>query len=180
MPSSERPPRHDRGGLTRRRALAAGAAAVVAATTGCGLRLESGPAPAPTPEPPTVDELARERAAAQADRLLALVAAVRRTRPDIARELAQVAADHRAHAAALRPSPTTSTVLEPPLTAVPTLVAAERAAVSAVLADLAAESPSTARLLASVVAALQVHVDLLSAVSTSPVSTSPVPTRPPR
>lgn len=172
MPSSERPPRHHRGGLTRRRALLA--AAVVVGTTGCGLRLESGPAPTPTPVPPTVDELARERAAGWADRLLALVAAVRRTRPDLAGELAQVAANHRAHAAALRPTPTASTsatvTAAPAPTAVPTLVAAERAAVSAVLADLVTVSPSTARLLASVAAALQVHVDLLGAA----------PTRPPR
>gem|GEM_PF-5774639 len=177
MPSPQWPPLHDPGGLSRRRALVVGAAAVLAGTTGCGLRLESGPVPAPTPEPPTVDELARERAAAQADRLLALVAAVRRTRPDIARELDLVAADHRAHAAALRPSPATSTVPAPPPTAVPTavptLVSAERAAVRAVLGDLPAVSPSTARLLASVAAALQVHVDLLDAVVTRPVQTRP-------
>ena len=172
MPSSERPPRHDRGGLTRRRALAVGAAAVAAGTTGCGLRLESGPAPAPTPEPPTADELARARAEVQTARLLALVAGVRRTRPDIARELDQVAADHRAHAAALRPSPTAPTAAAPPPTAVaalPALIAAEQAAARTALADLTAVGPTTARLLASVGAALLVHVDLLGAVATRPV-----------
>ena len=164
MPSQQGPARLGGAGLPRRRALALGAATIVVGTTGCGLRLESDPAPIPTPAPPTVDELARERVAAQADRLLALVAGVRRTRPDLARELGQVAAGHRAHTAALRPGPAASPSLASPTTAptLPALLTAERAAVSAVLVELPAVSPSLARLLAGVAAALQVHVELLS------------------
>ena len=163
MPSQQRPARLGGAGLPRRRALALGAATIVVGTTGCGLRLESDPAPIPTPAPPTVDELARERVAAQADRLLALVAGVRRTRPDLARALGQVAAGHRAHTAALRPGPAVSPPPTPPTPpTLPVLVTAERAAVSAVLVELPAVSPSLARLLAGVAAALQVHVELLS------------------
>ena len=167
MPSQQWPARLRGAGLPRRRALALGAAAIVIGTTGCGLRLESGPAPIPPPAPPTVDELARERVAAQADRLLALVAGVRRTRPDLTRELGQVAAGHRAHTAALRPGSTPSPTpasLTPTtsLTTLATLLTAERAAVSAVLVELPAVTPSLARLLAGVAAALQVHVELLS------------------
>lgn len=171
MPSQQWPARLRGAGLPRRRALALGAAAIVIGTTGCGLRLESGPAPIPPPAPPTVDELARERVAAQADRLLALVAGVRRTRPDLTRELGQVAAGHRAHTAALRPGSTPSPTPSPTpasltpttsLTTLATLLTAERAAVSAVLVELPAVTPSLARLLAGVAAALQVHVELLS------------------
>ena len=167
MPSQQWPARLRGAGLPRRRALALGAAAIVIGTTGCGLRLESGPEPIPPPAPPTVDELARERVAAQADRLLALVAGVRRTRPDLTRELGQVAAGHRAHTAALRPGSTPSPApasLTPTtsLTTLATLLTAERAAVSAVLVELPAVTPSLARLLAGVAAALQVHVELLS------------------
>ena len=63
MPSQQWPARPGGAGLPRRRALALGAATIVVAASGCGLRLESDPAPIPTPAPPTVDELARERAA---------------------------------------------------------------------------------------------------------------------
>ena len=167
MPSQQWPARLGGAGLPRRRALALGAAAIVVASSGCGLRLESGPAPIPTPAPPTVDELARERVAAQADHLLALVAGVRRTRPDLTRELGQVAAGHRAHTAALRPGPAVSPTPASPTPTpspptLPALLAAERAAVSAALVELPAVTPSLARLLAGVAAALQVHVELLS------------------
>lgn len=151
-------------------------------TTGCGLRIDSGPVPSPTPAAPTTDELARERVAAQADQLINLAVAVRRLRPDLAGALAEVVTDHAAHGRALRPvaAPGTTTpvplpteftprILSPsvltPATALPALLAAERAAAGTALADLAAVSPMTARLLASVAAARQVHITLLSAAA---------------
>lgn len=130
-----------------------------------------------------MDELARERVAARADVLLALVSAVRLARPDTSRQLAVVAADHRAHAAALRPAPVapsqsasaatapapnvTPTVTAPKITArtaIGVLTAAERAGAVTALADLDAVGPATARLLASVAACRRVHVEVLSAV----------------
>lgn len=135
-----------------------------------------------------MDELARERVAARADVLLALVSAVRLARPDTSRQLAVVAADHRAHAAALRPAPVapsqsasaatapapnvTPTVTAPKITApkvtartaIGVLTAAERAGAGTALADLEAVGPATARLLASVAACRRVHVEVLSAV----------------
>ncbi len=170
--------------------------ALLFGTTGCGLRLQGGPTPSPTLAAPGADELARARAEAQAQRLLALVSAVRRQRPDLSSELALVAADHRAHAAALRApeagraAPTSAAARTPEAagttaaagtpgsthtkgappsvpavsarTALVTLLGAERVGQASALGDLQVVGPSTARLLASVAAALQVHVDLLS------------------
>ena len=139
------------------------------ATSGCGLRLETDP-PAPLPPaPPTVDELARERAAVRAAQLVGLVAAVRGSRPDAARALVPLDADHRAHLAALRvtpsaPSTPTAAATPGPAATVTRLLAAERAAAAAALADVAGTGATTARLLASVAASLQVHVRVLRAL----------------
>lgn len=107
MPSSRPAPQPARGGPTRRQLLgsSAYAAGALAATTGCGLRIDTGPAPAPAPLPPSPDELARERAAAAADRLLSSTLALRLVRPDVGPQLTRIAAEHRAHAEALRPVP---------------------------------------------------------------------------
>lgn len=166
MSSSKRPARTDRDGPTRRQALILGGGAL-ALTSGCGLRFETDPLPPAPPAPPTIDELARERAAALAAGLLAFVSAVRRTRPDAARALDAMAADHRAHLAALRPASTTPA---PPVLSTPVpptvlaLVRAEQAAARSALADVTPTGATTARLLASVAASLQVHVSLLTAV----------------
>lgn len=154
---------------TRRQALtvALSGFAVLSGTTGCRLRLESEPPAAPTP-PPTADELVRDVVAGQANRLLALTASVRGSGPAAQRTLALLAAHHRAHARALRPVPTSTPVGTPTPTRVPgradlrDLADAERAASGAALTPLAKVSPETARLLASVAAARQVHVDLLA------------------
>ena len=136
-------------------------------TSGCGLRLESGP-PAPLPPaPPTVDELARERAATRAAQLLVLVAGVRKSRPDAGRALAALDVDHRAHLAALSPVPaalTSTPTAATPAPSLPRLLAAERSAAAAALADVAGTGATTARLLASVAASLQVHVVVLHAL----------------
>ena len=195
MPTSDRPARVDRPGLTRRTVLFAGPMVTVAAiTASCGLRLETDPPPPAAPLPPTADELARERAATEVAALLGQVDAVRRTRPDAAAPLAVVAAAHRAHLAALRPARSTPTDIPtsmqtgtptgtptgpptgPPAdtpTGTPTgkpsaspptlaaLVAAEQDAAAALLADLASVGSPTARLLASMAAAMRVHAIVL-------------------
>lgn len=170
-------PRGRREGPTRRQALVA-AALMVSTSAGCSLRLErAGPRPAPTPTPTlTPDDVARARLAATADVLGAAALALQRARPALRAALAVVVADHRAHAVAARPmaagsgSPATArtpTSTPPSVTRAtpgPTLaalIAAEQAAATAALADLADVGPVTARLLASVAAALQVHVELL-------------------
>ena len=199
MPTSDRPARVDRPGLTRRTVLFAGPMVTVAAiTASCGLRLETDPPPPAAPLPPTADELARERAATEVAALLGQVDAVRRTRPDAAAPLAVVAAAHRAHLAALRPARSTPTDIPtsmqtgtptdtptdtpagtppdtPPDTPADTptgkpsaspptlaaLVAAEQDAAAALLADLASVGSPTARLLASMAAAMRVHAIVL-------------------
>lgn len=187
MPTSDRPARVDRPGLTRRTVLFAGPMVTVAAiTASCGLRLETDPPPPAAPLPPTADELARERAATEVAALLGQVDAVRRTRPDAAAPLAVVAAAHRAHLAALRPARSTPTDIPTSMqtgtpTGTPTdtpagtptgkpsaspptlaaLVAAEQDAAAALLADLASVGSPTARLLASMAAAMRVHAIVL-------------------
>ena len=194
MPSSRPAPQSARGGPTRRQLLGVPAyAAGALATAGCGLRIDTGPAPTPAPPPPSPDELARERAAAEADRLLDNTLALARMRPDVGTHLTRIAAAHRAHARALRPVPAataaaTSETTTPPsatstspgtanpsATTTPTaglgraldvgaLATGERTAANAVLADLSGVSATTARLLSSVAAARLVHADLLAAL----------------
>jgi hypothetical protein len=83
-----------------RAGLVAGAAAVL---SGCGVRLGS-PSRLSSPEPPGPDELARQRVAQDADALRALAARAGALLPADRKLLAAVAADHRAHATALRPA----------------------------------------------------------------------------
>ena len=185
MPSSRPAPQSARGGPTRRQLLGVPAyAAGALATAGCGLRIDTGPAPTPAPPPPSPDELARERAAAEADRLLDNTLALARMRPDVGTHLTRIAAAHRAHARALRPVPAATTpsatstspgTATPSATTTPTaglgraldvgaLATGERTAANAVLADLSGVSATTARLLSSVAAARLVHADLLAAL----------------
>jgi hypothetical protein len=131
--------------------------------------------------PPGPDELARERVAQDADALRALAARAGALLPADRKLLAAVAADHRAHATALRPasgtgssartsaggSPTSPSPTSPPAvtaaTALPALVRAERAAAAAATAELDRVSGDVARLLASVAASRSLHVRMLSA-----------------
>jgi hypothetical protein len=149
-------------------AVAAGAGALLA---GCGVRVGS-PAGTATPVPPGADELARERVARDADALLALATRAAALRPSDRALLAAVAADHRAHAAALRQAPATSAApaspapAGPPVTAagaLPALVRAERAAAAAATAELDRVGGEVARLLASVAASRSLHVALVTA-----------------
>jgi len=151
-----------------RAGVAAGAAALLA---GCGVRVGSRTGPA-TPVPPGADELARERVARDADALLALATRAAALRPADRALLAAVAADHRAHAAALRQAPATSAApaspapAGPPVTAagaLPALVRAERAAAAAATAELDRVGGEVARLLASVAASRSLHVALVTA-----------------
>jgi hypothetical protein len=155
-----------------RAGVAAGAAALLA---GCGVRVGSRTGPA-TPVPPGADELARERVARDADALLALATRAAALRPADRALLAAVAADHRAHAAALRPAPPgsatpASPAASPPADgapvtaagALPTLVRAERAAAAAATAELDRVGGEVARLLASVAASRSLHVALVTA-----------------
>src|SRR5215217_4317301 len=102
VPNPSWPSGRERPG--RRAVLGAGVAAgATALLAGCGVRVGSPAGPA-TPAPAGPDELARERVARDADALLALVTRVAAARPTDRALLRAVAADHRAHAAALRPS----------------------------------------------------------------------------
>lgn len=179
-------------GPTRRRALAAGAAVLVSA--GCGLRLETpAPRATPAPTfTPGIDQVARARVAAAAEALAREVAALAQARPELQGALSVLLTDHRAHAAAARsgagatptPAPTTAATTTPattrptatatgtpdvatppgPAVTVARLLEAERSAATAAVGDLAVVGPSTARLLASVAASLQVHVAVLGAL----------------
>jgi hypothetical protein len=148
-------------------------AGALATLTGCRVRLESDPLT--TPPPPTADELARQRAAADADRLLELIDDVRRLRPDAATLLGQVATEHQAHLAALRlppatttptpkPATTPSATPTPPLTkatALAVLARDEKQAADLARADLPDVSADLARLLAAIGASLDCHRDAL-------------------
>jgi hypothetical protein len=83
-----------------RAGLVAGAAAVLSS---CGVRVGSPSRPA-APPPPGPDELARERVAEDADALRALAARAAALVPADRALLGAIAADHRAHAAALWPA----------------------------------------------------------------------------
>jgi hypothetical protein len=153
---------------TRRRVLAGGAGALgllaVAPSTLAGCTTGSGPTP-PGPGPtPSADEAARRTAAtselALADLATAVPAATSGPSAALTARLAQAAAIHRAHAAALleglpaaTPSPTTSGRTSPSAVASPrALVTAQAAAATAYQRALLPLSGPTARLLASVAA----------------------------
>jgi hypothetical protein len=137
---------------------------------GCGLKFEQHPVT--TPAPPTADELARERTAVDADRLLALVDDVRRLRPDLAIVLGRVASQHEAHLAALRvPAATTTPQPRTPQTGSPTtsgplltrasaadvLARTERMAAESARRELPDVSGDLARLLAAIGASRDCH-----------------------
>ena len=150
-----------------------GTLGAVTSLTGCGVRVGApeGPAAPPAPGP---DELARERVARDADALRALATRAAALVPAERVLLRSVAADHSAHAAALRPaaaagsatasaasSPATSPALTA-ATALVVLVRAERAAAAAATAELERVSGDVARLLASVAASRALHVSRLA------------------
>lgn len=169
-------------GRTRRQALgiagALAAGATLSAVSGCQVRLEQ--EPVVTPPPKTPDELARERAAAETDRLLALLDDVRQVRPDAAALLGRIATDHQAHLAALLLPPSSTTPL-PKATATGTgsatptdrplaaaaalgaLAARETAATEHLHGELATVSGELARLLSGIAASLACHADALTA-----------------
>lgn len=175
MPGDDRSPRTR--GATRRQLLRAVVAAPAAVgANACSVRLGQ-PATEPSATRAGADEPARERAAAAADLLATRARATAAMRPDASLDLTRIAAEHEAHARALRPAPTAATI--PTTTASPTtspaaatpappsalisLAAAERAAASTVEADLPAVSGPAARLLASVMASRLVHAEQLTA-----------------
>jgi hypothetical protein len=181
------PDRALRGVPSRRSVLVTAAAGLVLPLTGCDpkvgpVRLGQ-PGGSPTTPGPDADERARGRAAATADRLAATALATARTpgrRPGDAALLRRVAADHVAHARALRPpagpvasgsgssspSPSTPSTTSAPAVAVANpaaLAALEHRAAAEALADLASVSAGAARLLASVGAGRAVHAAELAA-----------------
>lgn len=179
MPADQRPAgdsmhdaRHRR--TSRRVLLLAGLAVpVMPALVGCTLRI--GQPDVEPALPPSADELALARAAADADVLAAGAREAAALRPDVAAVLLVIARQHVDHVRALRPasapgatSATASATPAPPLTpasAVPAQRSAEQAAVSAVEADLPKASGEVARLLASVAACRAVHVAQLAALT---------------
>ena len=171
MPDPTRPAADRRP--ARRAVLGAGVAAgATVLLAGCGLRVGSPAAPV-APVSAGADELARERVARDADALLALATRAAALRPADRAVLASVAADHRAHAAALRPpagpassGPTGPAAATPAITAATALAAlarAERTAAAAATAELERVGGDAARLLASVAASRSLHASLLVA-----------------
>jgi hypothetical protein len=130
-----------------------------------------------TPAGASRDELARERAAADAEVLAAAAVRAARVAPSAARLLRTIADEHRAHATALRAgaaaTPTTSpsstasssaastATPSSPAAALRSLAAREQQTVTAIEGDLGAVGGALARLLASVAACRSVHVALL-------------------
>jgi hypothetical protein len=155
--------------------------AAVTTLTGCRVGLEQDAVT--IPPPPTADELARGRAAQDAERLLSLLQDVRLLRPDAAVVLGRIASQHEAHIAALRlPTTTTTTTPSPkarPTGGLPTgtatgpaltkqtallaLAGGQEAAAARVRADLADVSGDLARLLAAIGASRDCHADAVRA-----------------
>jgi hypothetical protein len=152
-------------------ALGAGALSTVA---GCRLRLEQDATA--TPPPPTPDDLARDRAVADAERLLDLLDDVRRLRADTKTLLGRIATHHQRHLAALRLPPATTTPTPKPTasaspttgptltrsTALAALANAEAVAATRTRQDLADVSSDLARLLAGIAASQDCHADALT------------------
>jgi hypothetical protein len=142
---------------------------------GCRVRLEQ--ETVTTPPPPTPDELARERAALDAERLVRLLDDVRLVRPDAAALLGRIASHHEAHLAALRlpastttptarTTPTGSATTSTPLSrqsALGVLAGSEEAVAVRVRSELPDVSRDLARLLAGISASLDCHADTLRA-----------------
>ncbi|WP_412736910.1 hypothetical protein [Krasilnikovia sp. MM14-A1259] len=149
-------------GYTRRRLLGvtAGAALAVSAPAGCGL-FDKDPDPArPDPLQPVLDEALR------------LAAAYDRTalaQPDLAKRLAPLAADHRAHATALAAVIGTAVPSAGPsasapadgTAALPALRTAEQQAQRTAAAACRQTSPDRAALLGSIAACRATHAEAL-------------------
>jgi hypothetical protein len=171
-PDDARVPGRSRRQVLRLGGLLLGGAAVTS-LAGCRLRLEQ--EAVTTPPPPTADELARERTALDAERLLELLAEVRVLRPDAAVVLGRIASQHEAHLAALRlpagtttPQPRTtatgSPTTSPALTkqaALRILAGTEEAAAARVRRELPDVSGDLARLLAAIGASRDCHADAM-------------------
>jgi hypothetical protein len=170
--------------VRRRALLGAGAGALT--LSGCRLRVGSPPhhgpaAPAPSPSSST-DDQALTRALAQAQALIAGYAQAAAVRPDLATPLGRLAADHAAHAQALRQlvvSPSTPATPSPPaggavppvtaVTATSVLSQSERAAAAQAQTDLVAVGGQPARLLASLAACRSAHVAVLARLPQAPL-----------
>jgi hypothetical protein len=185
----------------RRRSLLGLAAAVVAVGTGsavAGCRQPGGARrtasePSQTPPPPTLDELARDRAASTAAALWRLDQATSAAVPKLTPLLARVSRDHLAHLEALGAPPPSKTAPTPSSAATPgssarvtpgarQVVAAEWAGARAALADVRGTQPGMAALLARIAAARAVHADLVARAAglrAPGVLTPGVPTRRP-
>jgi hypothetical protein len=143
-------------------ALALTTSAVVA-TAGCGALL---PGERRTPRPPTPDELAAARAAADATRLRKAAVALAGERGAPAGVLRRVAADHAEHLAALGAVPQPGEVTAPPSpdpTPVPRDVRGQRdaewAAARSALRDALTAGEGLATLLVRIAAARVLHAD---------------------
>jgi len=190
VPADQRPA----GGETtsRRSVLAAvlglpAGALLAGSLSGCDLRLGQ-PDGRPVAPAADLDLLARERVADAAVELARAARLTARIAPDAAHQLAEIAADHEAHASALRPvpaagagsatagSPTARATTSPtagssqapaptPQAALAQRAAAERSGVVVVEQELTAVSGGLARLLASVAADRALHAETLGALA---------------
>lgn len=187
MPEPDHAPTRDERSRRQVLGVAGGALslAAVAALTGCRVRLEQ--EPLRTPPPLTDDELARDRAAEEAEDLLDLLDEVRTLRPDASALLGRIATDHQAHLSALRLPPSTTTPSPKPTatatgtatgtaTATPTLsrtsaltflAQRETAAGERLRGALGPVSGDLARLLAGIAASRACHADALTALESS-------------
>jgi hypothetical protein len=150
----------------RRAVLALAAGVPVLAAGGCGALL---PGERRTPRPLTPDELAVERAAADALRLRDAAAALAKRKGQPAALLRRLAADHDAHLEALGEAPVAGEVTAPP-TATPApprdardLRDAEWAAARAALRDAVAADDGLAALLVRIAASRVIHADAVAA-----------------
>lgn len=184
-----RPPGRPRRQVLRWAGVAVGAGAL-STVAGCRLRLEQDAVTAPPP--PTPDDLARDRAVADAERLLGLLDDVRRLRADAEALLGRVATQLQQHLAALRlPQATTTPTPKPTMTkpavtkpavtkpavttpsatgplltrstALAALANAEAVAATRTRQDLAGISGDLARLLAGIAASQDCHAAALTA-----------------
>lgn len=179
----------------RRRSLLGLAAAVAGvgvggAVAGCrqpGAARRTASEPSQTPLPPTLDELARDRAAATAADLWRLAQATSAAVPALTPLLTRVSRDHLAHLEALgappptRTAPTTGPTGPTRLTpGARQVVTAEWAGARAALADVRDTQPGMAALLARIAAARAVHADLVARATRLRVPGVLTPGRPTR
>jgi hypothetical protein len=144
----------------------------IVATAGCGALL---PGERRTPRPPTPDELAAARTAADAKRLRTAALALADERGAPAGVLRRVAADHAEHLAALGAVPQPGEVTPPPspdATPVPRDVRGQRdaewAAARAALRDALRADEGLATLLVRIAAARVLHADAVASGRVTP------------